>query len=178
MRIYTKTGDRGETGLLGGVRVPKSHRRVEAYGAVDELNAFLGVVRASLDGEIGGLLAEIQRDLFTIGAHLADVRREGKRSTKEDLPEERIAHLEAVIDRYGETLPPLRTFILPGGTREGALLHLARTICRRAERRIVALDREERVSPVILAYMNRLSDLLFVLARAVNRQAGVEEIPW
>jgi len=178
MRIYTKTGDRGETGLLGGVRVPKSHRRVEAYGAVDELNAFLGLVRATLDGEIGGLLAEIQRDLFTIGAQLADVRREGKRSAREDLPEERIAHLEAVIDRYEETLPPLRAFILPGGTREGALLHLVRTVCRRAERRIVALDREEQVSPVILAYLNRLSDLLFVLARAVNRQAGVEEIPW
>lgn len=178
MKIYTKTGDKGETGLLGGARVPKSHRRVEAYGEVDELNAFLGLVRAVLDEEISGLLVEIQRDLFTIGAQLSDVRPEGRRSAREILPEERVKQLEAIIDQYQAMLPPLKAFILPGGTEEGALLHLARTICRRAERRIVALDQEAKVPSVILAYMNRLSDLLFVLARVANQRGGEGEIPW
>lgn len=179
MKIYTKTGDKGETGLLGGVRVPKSSPRVEAYGEVDELNALLGLVVASLDDEeVSKALLGIQRDLFAIGAQLADVRPEEKRPDKTTLAQGRIQELEVLIDRYEAELSPLRRFILPGGAQAGALLHLARTVCRRVERRVVALNQEARVSPVVLAYLNRLSDLLFVLARVLNHREGKEEIPW
>jgi cob(I)alamin adenosyltransferase len=180
MKIYTKTGDKGETGLFDGTRVPKDAIRVDAYGAVDELNATLGAAAAFLeDAEIAGVLQDIQRDLFAVGARLADPRagREGK-AEKDRFEPERVAHLEQVIDRFEAELPPLRQFILPGGSRAGALLHLARTACRRAERRIVTLAREAEVAPAVVAYLNRLSDLLFVLARAVNRRARAEEVPW
>ncbi len=180
MKIYTKTGDKGETGLIGGARVLKSALRVDAYGEVDELNAVLGCVRATLtDKTISETLLGIQRDLFAIGAQLADPRgRVEKKAEKAGVSEERVRELEGIIDRYEAMLPPLRSFILPGGTESGALLHLARAVCRRAERRMVALSQETPLSPILIVYINRLSDLLFTLARAVNREAGVEEIPW
>ena len=180
MKIYTKTGDKGETGLIGGSRVLKSALRVEAYGEVDELNAVLGHIRARFTGAtIRETLLGIQRDLFAIGAQLADTRGKiEKKAEKVGVNEGRVRELEGIIDRYEATLPPLRSFILPGGTEGAALLHLARAVCRRAERRMVALSQETPLHPVLIVYINRLSDLLFVLARAVNREAGVEEIPW
>ena len=180
MKIYTKTGDKGETGLFDGTRVPKDAARVDAYGAVDELNAVLGGAIAFLeDDEIAGVLQQVQCDLFAVGARLADPRlgREGK-SEKDRFEADRVTRLEEIIDRFEAGLPPLRQFILPGGSRGGALLHLARTVCRRAERRIVALAREADIPPVVITYMNRLSDLLFVLARAANHHAGVPEVAW
>ena len=180
MKIYTKTGDKGETGLIGGTRVLKSSLRVEAYGEVDELNAVLGNARAKVaDESIKGQLSDIQRDLFAIGAQLADPRGQfEKKAEKAAVSEASVEEIEALIDRYDSMLPPLRSFILPGGAEAGAILHLARAVCRRAERRMVALTQETPLPPVLLVYVNRLSDLLFILARAVNRQAGVEEIPW
>ena len=180
MKIYTKTGDKGETGLIGGTRVLKSALRVEAYGEIDELNAVLGCIRTRLTDEtISESLLEIQRDLFAIGAQLADPRgKVEKKAEKVSIGEERVRQLEEIIDRYDAVLPPLRSFILPGGTEGGALLHLARAVCRRAERRMVGLSQETSLSPVLIVYINRLSDLLFTLARAVNREAGTEEIPW
>jgi cob(I)alamin adenosyltransferase len=180
MKIYTKTGDKGETGLIGGTRVSKSALRVEAYGEVDELNAFLGYARAKVtDESIKEQLSVIQRDLFAIGAQLADPRGQiEKKAEKAGVDDARVKELEAIIDRYDATLPPLRSFILPGGAEAGAILHLARGVCRRAERRVVALSKEAPLPPVLIAYINRLSDLLFTMARAANRKAGVEEIPW
>lgn len=180
-RIYTGTGDRGETGLFGGGRVSKAHPRVEAYGAIDELNAVLGWARSALgDVAIGAMLVPIQSDLFAIGAHLATPSpRQGRRAPQlPRLPSERIAALERWIDEAESELPELRAFILPGGTEGGAALHLARTVCRRAERRVVALAAEEAVDPDIVVYLNRLSDLLFVAARLANQRAGVEEQRW
>ena len=180
MKIYTKTGDRGETGLIGGTRVLKSALRVEAYGEVDELNAVLGYVRAKVaDRTINEGLLGIQRDLFAIGAQLADPRGQvEKKAEKAAVSEARVKALEALIDKYDAMLPPLRSFILPGGAEPGAILHLARAVCRRAERRMVALAQETPVPAALLVYINRLSDLLFILARAINRESGVEEIPW
>jgi cob(I)alamin adenosyltransferase len=177
--LYTRTGDRGETRLLDGSRVPKSDPRVEAYGDIDELNAWLGFARtAGLDAELARTLDELQRDLFAVGAQLADPRRQvAGRVAKVELGEEHVRRLEAAIDRLEADLPPLRRFILPGGSPAGAALHVARTICRRAERRIVALG-VETVPPVVLAYLNRLSDLLFVLARTANHRAGAGEGEW
>ena len=181
MKIYTRTGDSGETGLLGLGRVRKNVARVEAYGEVDELNACLGFAAVPLtDLDVLDLLASLQRDLFAVGAQLADVRdhagRDGEEKTT--LPPERVVALERAIDRFEEELPPLKRFILPGGCEAGARLHLARTVCRRAERRIAALAETEKIPPVIQAYVNRLSDLLFVLARLVNHRAGVAETVW
>jgi cob(I)alamin adenosyltransferase len=180
VRIYTKTGDGGETGLLGGGRVRKSAIRVEAYGAVDELNACLGLAAAALaEPEPSRLLADIQRDLLAVGSRLSDLRKASSASgEKARLSEEHVARLERAIDGMETSLPPLRAFILPGGSEAGARLHLARTVCRRAERRIVALAEREDVPPILLAYMNRLSDLLFVLARSVNHHAGAGEVTW
>jgi cob(I)alamin adenosyltransferase len=180
MKIYTRKGDKGETGLIGGTRVFKSALRVEAYGEVDELNAVLGWIRTKLTDEtIRQDLLQIQRDLFAIGAQLADpTGHVEQKAEKAGLHEGRVRELEEIIDRYDTVLSPLRAFILPGGSEGGALFHLARAVCRRAERRIVALSRDESLSPVLVPYMNRLSDLLFTLARAVNRDAGIEEIPW
>lgn len=185
MKIYTRTGDRGETGLFGGGRVRKDHVRVDAYGEVDELNSVLGVVVAQLEtegeGEIARQLRQIQADLFAIGAHLATPHTEegGRASTHiPDLPGERIAEMERWIDSAEGELEPLRAFILPGGTQAAALLHLARTVCRRAERRVVSLAHEAQVEQETLIYLNRLSDLLFILARLANRRAAVNDIPW
>jgi cob(I)alamin adenosyltransferase len=177
--IYTKTGDGGETSLLGGARVPKDHVRVAAYGDVDETNAALGVVRSHATGELGALLAPIQRQLFAIGAQLADPGHEvAARRDKAAVSDEHLLALEVVIDAEEKTLPPLRSFVLPGGAKTAALLHQARTVCRRAERSVVALARQAGIDPLIIAYLNRLSDLLFVLARGENRRAGGREDLW
>jgi cob(I)alamin adenosyltransferase len=180
MKIYTRTGDTGETGLFGGARVQKSDPRVAAYGDVDELNACLGVVRAqpSLGSDANDLLAHIQKDLFAIGARLADPAEHiAERVTKVAVGDGDVERLEGWIDRFEADLPPLRRFILPGGSEPGALLHLSRTVCRRAERAIVGLG-AGRVDAHVVAYINRLSDLLFVLARAVNHRAGQTETEW
>ena len=178
-KIYTKTGDGGETGLFAGPRVPKDHPRIEAYGSVDELNTILGVVRTeSLPAEADELLQRVQCDLFTIGAELATPdpgNHQPSRITAAD-----VRHLEQQIDAWETKLPPLKQFILPGGTKSAAWLHVARAICRRAERRVISLrtSAAEPVSDQPVVYLNRLSDLLFVLARGVNALAGCEDIPW
>lgn len=180
-RIYTRTGDRGRTGLLAGARVHKDHLRVAAYGDVDELSATLGVVRAegACRGEVRDLLRQIQRDLFALGAQLADPKaRVGSRKAKAALAPALVERLERAIDAHDEALPPLTSFILPGGSRTGALLHLARTVCRRAERTVVGLTRRHDVDPLVVVYLNRLSDLLFVLARDANQAAGAAEDRW
>ena len=179
MRIYTKTGDTGETGLFDGTRVSKADPRVEAYGDVDELNAWLGLVRSTLaEPDIQALLADIQRDLFALGAMLADPKhRIAARVEKAAVGAVDVTRLEEAIDTLESELPPLRRFILPGGSAPGSMLHLARTVCRRAERRAVALG-PDAVDPVAITYINRLSDLLFVMARAVNTRAGATETEW
>jgi cob(I)alamin adenosyltransferase len=179
VRIYTKTGDAGDTSLFDQTRVRKSDARVDAYGEVDELNACLGTVRAAgVDPEVGGLLESLQRDLFALGARLADPSAKiAARVTKAQITDADVARLEAIIDRLEEQLPPLRKFILPGGSPAGAALHLARTVCRRAERRVVALADGE-TDAVLIVYLNRLSDLLFVLARAVNHRSRAPETEW
>jgi len=179
VKIYTKTGDSGDTGLFAGTRVPKSDPRVAAYGDVDELNAWLGLVRVDVpDDRLSGMLEAIQRDLFAIGARLADpAKRIAQRVTKAAVTSEDISRLEAWIDLFETELPPLRRFILAGGSRAGATLHVARTICRRAERAMVSLGRDA-FEPELLVYVNRLSDLLFVMARAVNHRAGAPETEW
>ena len=178
MKIYTRTGDTGETSLFSGDRARKNDPRVDAYGEVDELNAWLGLARASsLDATVSAEIVSIQRDLFAVGAQLADPGDKlAPRVTKAVIGDDHILRLEQLIDRLEDELPPLRRFILAGGTPAGAALHVARTVCRRAERRIVGLD--PPVDPVLLRYVNRLSDLLFVLARLVNHRAGVGEIEW
>jgi cob(I)alamin adenosyltransferase len=176
MKIYTKTGDAGETGLFGGGRVPKDDPRVCAYGDVDETNAAIGFA-ASLEpnGFESEALQAIQRDLFAIGAELATPDASKRRAS---LQADRVSALEQVIDTYESALPALKNFILPGGTPKAAALHLARTTCRRAERSVVALARDEPINATIIHYLNRLSDLLFMLARGVNQQAGRPDITW
>jgi cob(I)alamin adenosyltransferase len=181
VRIYTRTGDAGETSLFGGGRVPKDHRRVAAYGEVDELNAVLGLVIAEEPVALEAQLLEaVQRDLLAIGGQLASPRPEkvAKALEKAAVPEERVGELERAIDRVEAELPALEAFVLPCGTRKAALFHVARTVCRRAERSVVALHHEERVAPVILQYLNRLSDLLFSLARLANHRARVPDSTW
>jgi cob(I)alamin adenosyltransferase len=181
MKIYTKTGDSGDTGLFGGGRVAKSHPRVEAYGDVDELNAVLGLVRATDPlPRIDDVLLPIQRDLFAIGALLATPDREKMRQhlEKARVDEARIADLEHAIDDGDAELEPLRAFIVPGGTPKAAALHVARTVCRRAERRVVQLRADAEIPQLVVIYLNRLSDLLFTLARVANRRAGAEESAW
>src|SRR5688500_2168000 len=179
VKIYTKTGDAGETSLFDNSRVSKADARVDAYGEVDELNACLGAARAAgVDPDIGAVLESIQRDLFAVGARLADPSsRIAARVTKAAVSEEQVEQLEQTIDRLESELTPLRKFILPGGSPAGALLHLSRTVCRRAERRVVGLGRGSADATVIV-YLNRLSDLLFVMARAVNHRAGAPETEW
>lgn len=180
MKIYTKTGDGGETGLSDGSRVPKSHLRVVAYGDIDELNAVLGMLRAGTQNSAqASLLHGIQRDLFALGAQLADPStRVVSRKAKVLITPAEVERLEQAIEVRDERLPPLRTFILPSGSPIGAHLHFARTVCRRAERSLAALNLEAPVEPLILTYVNRLSDLLFVLAREANHDAGTPEEPW
>jgi cob(I)alamin adenosyltransferase len=179
VKIYTKTGDSGETGLFGGPRVRKSDPRVSAYGEVDELNAALGVVRTSVeDPEIEAHLARIQDELFCVGAELATPHGAKARSAIPPVDGGWISLLETAIDAWEAELPKLNRFVLPGGTRTAAALHLARCTCRRAERHVVALAAEAEVAPVVLAYLNRLSDFLFVAARVANHRAGRPEVLW
>jgi cob(I)alamin adenosyltransferase len=181
MKIYTRTGDEGDTALFGGGRVPKDDPRVVAYGDIDELNSALGVVRATEPVELfQEVLEAIQRDLFSIGGQLAtpDPSRVAKALVKADLSPERVSELERLMDAADQELPPLRAFILPAGTPKAAALHLARTICRRAERSVVHLAHEKEVAGLFLVYLNRLSDLLFTLARLVNHRAGVNDVTW
>jgi len=179
MKIYTKTGDEGETSLFDNSRVSKADPRVDAYGEVDEVNACLGAaLAAGVGDDIASVLTTVQKDLFAVGARLADPSsRIAERVTKAAVTAEHIELLERTIDRLETELSPLRRFILPGGSPAGALLHLARTVCRRAERRVVALGADS-VEPGVIIYLNRLSDLLFVMARAVNHRAGIAEAEW
>jgi cob(I)alamin adenosyltransferase len=182
VKLYTRTGDTGETSLFDGTRTRKDDARVDAYGEIDELNAWLGLARAAspnagLDAALDAELLAIQRDLFALGAQLADPGDKiAARVGKVILDDASVERLEHLIDRVEAELPPLRHFILSGGGAAGATLHVARTICRRAERRMVALD--PPIDPVLIRYVNRLSDLLFVLARAANHRSGASEIEW
>jgi cob(I)alamin adenosyltransferase len=178
MKIYTRTGDTGQTGLFGGGRVAKDDPRVGAYGEVDELNAVMGVARAAGLGGLDAWCQDLQDQLFTVGAVLATPRGTRADSRIPHVREEWIWAMESRIDELQATLPPQTHFILPGGTPGSAALHLARTVCRRAERTVVPLFREGQVDELTLRFLNRLSDFLFVLARAVNHRAGVKDVPW
>ena len=177
MKIYTKTGDSGDTGLFAGPRVRKDDCRIEAFGAVDEVNALLGLTRCEpLFAELATVVARLQHELFDVGAELATP--DPARAGLPQIGEAHVAALECDIDAFEDTLPPLKQFILPGGSRAASLLHLARTVCRRAERRITTLSDQAPINRQLLAYVNRLSDLLFVLARAANASAGLPDVPW
>jgi cob(I)alamin adenosyltransferase len=179
-KLYTRHGDRGETSLFGGERVPKDHVRVEAYGLLDHLSATIGLLVVSLDeGEMRDELRQVQNALFDMGAELATPpgsRLEYK--LPRSIEEEDWRRLERLLDEYDAQVPPLRTFILPGGHESAARAHLARTTCRTAERAVVRLAHEEEVRADVLTYLNRLSDFLFVCARLLNHRAGVEEVSW
>ena len=178
MKIYTRTGDAGETGLLDGRRVSKAEPRVDAYGEVDELNACLGLVlSAGIDSDLADMVVQIQHQLFSLGASLADPTSHAAGHAKASVGKADVERLEGWIDLLEAELKPLRRFILPGGSSAAAAVHLARAVCRRAERRMAALG-TDAVETVVFAYVNRLSDLLFVLARAVNARAGVREQEW
>jgi cob(I)alamin adenosyltransferase len=177
MKIYTKRGDKGNTSLFGGTRVSKSSARIEAYGTVDELNSVLGLAASYLLSEKGTKwISKVQEDLLVLGADLATPYSSKTRIDRID--EEAITFLEEVIDSMEEELPPLKNFILPGGSHQGAALHLARTVCRRTERAAVACQEEEEISAMAIKYLNRLSDFLFVLGRFENKQAGITEKLW
>lgn len=182
MKIYTRTGDAGDTALFGGGRVSKDHHRVSAYGTVDELNASVGTAVAHVaDAQIRARLGLIQHDLFAVGATLATIPPQEDRPRPKGLPPlpmDRVAEMEAWMDAAEEELPPLRAFILPGGTQGAAALHLARTVCRRAERAVVHLATLEEVDEGIVVYLNRLSDLLFTYARLENHRSGTPDVEW
>ena len=181
MKIYTKTGDAGQTSLLGGDRVRKDAARVSAYGDVDEANSAIGLALSLLDdAELGERLSLIQADLLSLGAALATGEKatESRRIANPPLPLERIAQMEVWMDVMDEELPALTDFVLPGGAPGAAVLHLARTVSRRAERSVVSLSDEADIDPGVLAYLNRLSDLLFVMARVANARAGSGDTPW
>lgn len=178
MKIYTKSGDAGMTGLFGGARVSKASDVVQAYGEVDELNSALGLVRhACDDATTQQLLQRLQDELFTVGAELACMPDKRDRLGIPLIDEAAIGNLEATIDRLVHELEPMREFVLPGGSEEASFLHLARTVCRRAERHVVALG-ADNVRSEVLRYLNRLADLLFVMARDANRRGNVKDIPW
>lgn len=181
MKIYTKTGDDGSTGLIGGHRVSKSDPRIECYGTIDELNSAIGLAAVGADAAMPGMLRTIQNELFVIGAHLATGEGGGPKSLSiPDLHDTAVARLEEQIDQAEQVLPALRNFILPGGSELSARLHLARAVCRRAERLLVALAQSPsaNIDPILLQYLNRLSDWLFVHARLANHRAGLEDVPW
>lgn len=178
MKIYTKTGDKGTTSLIGGTRVPKHFMRIEAYGTVDELNSYIGLLRdVSAGSEYKNVLIEIQDRLFTIGSSLASDPEKSKMKIP-DLQEEDIRLLEKEIDRMNEVLPLMKSFILPGGHKQVSHCHIARCVCRRAERKVVALSETSFVDSLVIKYLNRLSDYLFVLARKIGKDVNAEEIPW
>lgn len=178
MKIYTRTGDDGSTGLFGGGRVPKDHLRVEAYGTLDELNAVLGLALAQGPHPVTEAFRPVQAELLTLGA-LAATPREAKAYATLAPPQVAwVSRLELAIDAWEAGLAPLKTFILPGGSARAAALHHARTVCRRAERACVALSRQAELEPLLLVYLNRLSDALFVAARAANAAEGVADTPW
>jgi cob(I)alamin adenosyltransferase len=178
LKIYTKRGDQGETSLLGGQAVSKASPRVSAYGEVDELNAAIGLARTVAgDGELAAILAGIQEDLFELGAELATAPGSPSKASVPVGPEA-VGALEQLIDRFQAALPPQKHFVLPTGTPAAAALHLARTVCRRAERSLVHLASQEPIGPQSLVYLNRLSDLLFTLARSANQRSGVPDTPW
>lgn len=179
MKIYTKTGDEGETGLFGGGRVSKASPRVWAYGEVDELNSVLGLARTTpIDATTDALLATVQSELFDVGAELARTPGRADKGLVPEIDEAAVERLERAIDDAEGELAPLQNFVLPGGSLAASHFHLARTVCRRAERRVVALEGEEAPRAVLVRYLNRLSDLLFVLARLANHRAGVADVPW
>lgn len=179
MKIYTKTGDRGQTGLFGGGRVDKDDARVAAYGTVDETNSVIGVARAAgLCEPVDAVLERVQNDLFVVGAELATLEGNHEKLKMRLVGDEDVARLERAIDEAETTLSPLKSFVLPGGTPGAAHLHLARTVCRRAERQVIAAGKTEPIRGSVVVYLNRLSDLLFVLARRENHAAGVSDVPW
>jgi cob(I)alamin adenosyltransferase len=178
-KIYTRRGDDGSTGLFGGPRVRKDDLRVAAYGDVDELNSALGIAREEIpEGDLRTLIAALQSELFTLGSELATPDAEAAPKEIPRIGAEHVSRLEMEIDRLTAELPPMRNFILPGGSKAGAELHFCRTVCRRAERKVVELAESSPIPTHALAYVNRLSDLLFVMARAANLRAGGREIPW
>jgi cob(I)alamin adenosyltransferase len=178
MKIYTKTGDKGQTSLIGGTRVPKHHIRIEAYGTVDELNSWVGLLRDTIeDNHVKEILVEVQDRLFTIGSHLAS----DPEKTKMKLPElkkEDVELFEKEIDEMDKVVPPMKSFVLPGGHSTVSHIHIARCICRRAERCTIHLAENNPVEEIIIQYLNRLSDYLFMLSRKISHDLGAEEIPW
>lgn len=179
MKIYTKTGDAGDTGLFGGARVSKASLRVGAYGEVDELNSTIGWARVAAQySDLDPLLNQIQNDLFEVGAELGSTLERKQKSSMPLIAEPQVEALERAIDKYEEGPPALMSFVLPGGSEGAARFHVARCVCRRAERSLVALGAHETIRGELFRYINRLSDLLFVLARHANHSAGVEDIPW
>jgi cob(I)alamin adenosyltransferase len=178
MKIYTKTGDGGDTGLFGAGRVPKDDVRVEAYGEVDELNSCLGVARAQDLGPMDALAQNLQEQLFTVGAILATPQGTKAAATLAPIQESWVTDMEHAIDGFDEKLQPLQTFVLPGGSKAASALHLCRCVCRRAERRAVPLMRSGKIEPIVVVYLNRLSDLLFTMSRYANLIEGVKDIPW
>ncbi|MES1175710.1 MAG: cob(I)yrinic acid a,c-diamide adenosyltransferase [Myxococcales bacterium] len=179
MKIYTRTGDTGETGLFGGARVGKDDPRVEAYGTIDELNSCLGVARSlQPSAKTDSALHQIQSDLFTLGAELACVPGKEDKLRMTPVGDADITRLEGWIDDHEAALEPLKSFVLPGGKQAAAELHRARTVCRRAERRTLTAGRSSSIRPEILVYLNRLSDLLFVFARYENHLSGIADVPW
>jgi cob(I)alamin adenosyltransferase len=178
MKVYTKTGDKGQTSLIGGTRVPKHHMRIEAYGTVDELNSYIGLIRdQQIDEQSKKILVEIQDRLFTIGSSLASDPERSKMKIP-DLKEEDIILLENEMDKMNETLPEMRSFVLPGGHTTVSYCHIARCVCRRAERLTIHLSENSFVAELVIKYLNRLSDYLFVLSRKLSHDLNAEEIPW
>lgn len=178
MKIYTKTGDDGTTGLFGGARVPKHHIRIESYGTVDELNSYIGLVRhRKIDPKAEAVLSEVQDRLFTIGSILASDPSKSNLKTP-DLNEQDIELLEKEMDRMNESLPEMRSFVLPGGNDTVSFCHIARCVCRRAERLVTLLNEKETIEPLVAKYLNRLSDYLFVLSRQITQDEKLEEFPW
>ena len=186
VKIYTKTGDKGETGLIGGKRISKSDPRIIAYGSIDELNSNIGLIVSVLNKknrdmflDLTDLLVKVQNDLFIIGSDLADPTPflENKGHTPRAM-ENMASYLECIIDKFESELSPIKFFILPGGSVESSLIHISRSITRRAETTVTALSKSETINPAILIYLNRLSDVLFVAARLVNKRVGVEDVPW
>ncbi len=179
MKIYTRTGDKGSTGLLGGTRVPKDHLRIEAYGTVDELNSHLGLLRDQAPAHLQPRLVALQETLFAIGSRLASQSdAEADRFQVPPVEEADVAAMEAWMDAMDADLPPMRHFILPGGHPTVSQAHICRTVCRRAERRVVQLSAQEPVPEILVRFLNRLSDLFFVLARHLGRELNVPETPW